>query len=203
MQQPPHHPQYPPQQPYPGYPPRQPKKKGLGCGVIVAIAAAVTIPVLGIMAAIAIPAFTKYMRRSRTSEARVELARLFDKTATYYTAHGRCPGALVGEAGTTPPMSLNCNDGPGGRCTPGNAYPQTAWTDNEAWSALGFEVPSPHYFHYNLKWSQDESGECQFTAQAFGDLDDDGIYSTYERAGAGDISGVHAAAGLYIDQEVE
>ena len=47
-------------------------------------------------------------------------------------------------------------------------------------------------------------GECQFTAAAYGDLDDDDtLFSTYERAGAADQQGVNAAAGLYIDQEVE
>ena len=43
----------------------------------------------------------------------------------------------------------------------------------------------------------------QFTAQAFADLDADGIFSTYERSGAGDIQGVNASIGLYVDQEVE
>jgi hypothetical protein len=43
----------------------------------------------------------------------------------------------------------------------------------------------------------------QFTAQAFGDLDDDGLFSTFERAGAADENGINAAAGLYIDQEIE
>jgi hypothetical protein len=35
------------------------------------------------------------------------------------------------------------------------------------------------------------------------ELDGDGVYSTYERAGAADENGVNAAAGLYIDREVE
>ncbi len=180
-----------------------PKKKGMGCGVIALIAAAVAVPVLGIMAAIAIPAFTKYVRRSKTSEARVELAKMFSAMSAYHGEHGRCPGGLDGNAGLTPPISVNCNAGPKGRCVPGDGYPAAAWSDNEAWSAIGFDVPDSHYFHYDLRWSQDESGACQFTAQAFGDLDDDGIFSTYERAGAADANGVHAAAGLYIDQEVE
>ncbi len=198
MQQPPH-PQHPPY-PHHGHPP---KKKGLGCGVIVAICAAVAVPVLGIMAAIAIPAFTKYVRRSKTAEARIELAKMFDSVSSYHMENGRCPGGLQGDAGSTPPISVNCNLGQGGRCIPGDAYPASAWTENEAWSALGFEIAGEHYFHYNLRWSQDSSGACQFTAQAFGDLDDDGVFSTYERAGAADVNGVNAAAGLYIDREVE
>ncbi|MBV1857781.1 MAG: prepilin-type cleavage/methylation domain-containing protein [Nannocystaceae bacterium] len=205
QQQPP----YPPQPPYPqqhGYPPQHghpPKKKGLGCGAIVAICAAVSIPVLGMLAAIAVPAFTKYMRRAKTAEARVQLAKLFDSMANYHTEHGRCPGALAGDTDVTPPTSLNCNVGQGGRCNPGDAYPSSDWADNEVWSALGFEMSSPHYFHYNVRWSQDSDGACQFTAQAFGDLDDDGVFSTFERFGAADINGVNGAAGLYIDQEVE
>lgn len=200
------HVQQPPPHPYPSQPPYQaqpPKKKGMGCGVIIAICAAVTIPVVGILAAIAIPAFTKYVRRSKTSEARVQLAKMFDAVSRYHGEHGRCPGGLDGEAGVTPPISVNCNDGPAGRCTAGDAYDSSAWGDNEVWSALGFEMAEGHYFHYNIRWGQDQAGACQFTAQAFGDLDDDGVFSTYERAGAADVNGVNAAAGLYIDQEVE
>jgi hypothetical protein len=39
--------------------------------------------------------------------------------------------------------------------------------------------------------------------QAFGDLDDDGVFSTFERAGAADEIGINAAAGLYVDRELE
>jgi type IV pilus assembly protein PilA len=64
-------------------------------------------------------------------------------------------------------------------------------------------MTDPHYFHYDFRWASVGEGACQFTAQAFGDLDGDGIYSTYERAGAADGLGVNMAAGLYIDQELE
>ena len=163
---------------------------------------------MGIFAAIAIPAFTKYMRRSKTSEARVNLAKMFDSVSNYYSEHGKCPvyDGAQGQAGVTPPLSENCNEGEGGRCQAGGAgqavYAQTDWTANPAWSALGFEVRGQHYFHYDFQWTEKDGG-CQFTAQAFGDLDDDGVFSTFERSGAADINGVNGAAGLYIDKEVE
>jgi type IV pilus assembly protein PilA len=168
----------------------------------------VVVAIMGILSAIAIPAFVKYTRRAKTSEARIGLAKVFDGVSKYYAEHGRCPSDGEGSAGITPPLALDCNDGPGGRCVPSETaaspgyYPIEAWTDNPVWSALRFQQEQAHYFHYDVRWNQGPQG-CQFTAQAFGDLDDDGIYSTYERAGAANAHGVNAAAGLYIDKEVE
>ena len=196
---------------------------------------AILAAIVGMSAAIAIPAFTKYMRRSKTSEARVHLAKMFDATSAYFneehvergasallggggtpvdSAPHRCPnnGKLVGESGITPPLSVDCSKGPGGRCVPSvggsggpGYYDMSEWIDNDVWNGLNFQMEEAHYFHYNFKWANAEGGfgECQFTAQAFGDLDGDGVFSTYERSGAADMHGVNAAAGLYIDQETE
>ena len=172
----------------------------------------------GIMAVIAVPALQQYMRRAKTSEAKVQLAKLHDAVATYFMAEQalhRCPnnGAQQGEAGVTPPLSVDCNEGPGGRCVPAAAgsgagyYDTAVWTDNPVWKALDYAPDQGHYFHYNFIWrnfgEDDGYGACQFTIQAFADLDDDGVFSTYERYGAGDVEGVAAAEGLYIDNELE
>jgi hypothetical protein len=159
-------------------------------------------------------AFTKYLQKSKTTEARVELARMFDRAAEYFNEehvdHGS-PGAAVvhacpndgrdeGEAGITPPLSVDCSKG----CEPAS-YGKQLWTDNKVWTALQFEVEQRHYFHYNFKWKNTPGGygACQFTAQAFGDLDGDGVYSTFERSASADEVGVEAAAGLHSDREME
>jgi type IV pilus assembly protein PilA len=116
-----------------------------------------------------------------------------------------------GEAGLTPDIGTNCNTGPGGRCIPqangGGAgyYDIALWNNNPVWNGLNYLQEQGHYFHYNFQAANTTTGygTCQFTAQAFADLDDDNIFSTYERSGAADIQGVNAAIGLYIDQEVE
>lgn len=165
------------------------------------------IPVLGIMAAIAIPAFSKYVRRSKATEAKIELGTMFNKVAQHYAEFDSCPPGS-GVAGPTPPLSVDCSLGEEGRCLPmsqpsGPAeYRGDTWTDDETWNALGFGFSDAHYFHYGFRWTQEDGG-CQFTVQAFGDLDGDGVYSTYERYGTGDVSGINASAGLYIDQELE
>lgn len=155
--------------------------------------------------------FTSYMLRSKTSEARVGMARLFDAASAYFNeeqivdgavSHG-CPtdGRASGSAGITPPLSVDCSKG----CTPGVDYEAKLWSENAVWQKLGFAMDHRHYFHYDFRWTNTPGGygKCQFTAQAFGNLDADEVYSTFERMGTADEMGVSAAAGLYIDQEVE
>lgn len=194
----------------------------------------IVVAILGILAAIAIPTLTLYMRRTKTSEANVNIAKLFDGTSAYFNsdrvdrgeveqigaggavadgATHRCPhppnAPTGGEAGFTP--GVNCNDGPAGRCIPrvggdtGGYYSLEAWSGNHMWNALSFSMEQGHFFHYNYRSSNSNTGfgTCQFTAQAFADLDDDGEYSTFERSGAADQSGVNGSAGLYIHLVVE
>jgi type IV pilus assembly protein PilA len=199
----------------------------------------IVVAILGILAAIAIPALTKYMRRSKTSEARIQLAKLFDSSAAYFNeehvdrgavatigsgggitnaASHRCPHpsgtATGGTVGPTPALATDCNVGPGGHCVPAvggggpGYYDMAEWTNETTgmWNALNFQMEQAHYFHYQYRSLNTVTGfgTCQFTAAAFGDLDDDDtVFSTFERAGAADQQGVNAAAGLYIDQEVE
>jgi prepilin-type N-terminal cleavage/methylation domain-containing protein len=195
----------------------------------------IVVAILGILAAIAIPALTKYMRRSKTSEARIQIAKLFDATSAYFNEEhvNRGAVALIGSGGAiqnaaphrcpinsssvpqTPspftPVGTDCNVGPGGRCVPAvnpsgtGYYNMTEWSNDPVWNGLNFQQEQAHFFHYRFVGVNTTTGfgACQFTAQAFGDLDADGTYSTYERSGAADQNGVNAAAGLYIHNDVE
>lgn len=162
----------------------------------------------GAVAAVLAPAMVKYHRRSQTAEPRLSLKRMFDGVVTaMYTdpdspeTFKGCPFPNTGNVGMTPPLSVHCSRGPAGLCATDD-HPEGRWGDAE-WSALGFEINEPHRFHYDFRWSYSEERDgCQFTAQAFGDLDDDGSFSTYERAGTANRLGVRSP-GLYIDQEIE
>lgn len=197
----------------------------------------IVVAILGILAAIAIPALSKYMRRAKTSEAKGQIAKMFDATSAYFqsevvgrgdtdfitsgaalsdSASHKCPhwssNAASGSAGSTPPISQDCNVGPGGRCVPSGSpgaagyYDITLWSANEVWNGLNFGQEQGHFFHYNFVYTNTLTGygSCQFTAQAFGDLDGDKtLYSTYERSGAADQGGVNAQGGLYIAHDTE
>jgi len=196
----------------------------------------IVVSILGILATIAIPTMNLYVRRVKTSEARVSIAKIFDSTVARFmsdvvtgsdvqelgrgaslggTVTHRCPHPLGqptgGEATVTPDISLNCNEGPGGRCVPGvgggptGYYDMTAWNNNRVWSELDFAMEQAHYFHYNYRSSNASVGygSCQFTAQAFGNLDNDSEFSTFERGGAADQLGVNGTVGLIIRSVVE
>jgi hypothetical protein len=166
--------------------------------------------------------------KQATNEAKTQVAKLFDATSSYFKsehadrgggvedlAPHRCPSMNgspgAGESGITPPLHVDCNSGPEGKCVPttnpagGGQYDIALWNDNPVWNGLNFLREAPHRFHYNVIYANQGTGygTCQFTIQAFGDLDNDGVFSTYERAGAADAQGVNASVGLYIDQAAE
>src|SRR5687767_5877935 len=120
----------------------------------------IVVAILGILAAIAIPALTKYMRRAKTSEARIQLSKLFDATSAYFNEEhvGRGNVALIGgggtlattashgcpvmdptapttaDAGTTPALTVLCNEGPGARCVPGVGAAGSGYYDITDWT---------------------------------------------------------------------
>ena len=196
----------------------------------------IVVAILGILAVIAVPALQKYMRRAKTAEAKTQIAKLYDAASSYFKSEHAERGATNfiegggqvmdlaphlcphpsgqpqgGEAGITPDIATDCNEGPGGKCVPASGgggagyYDIGLWNDNAVWNGMNFLQEQAHFFHYNFIAVNNTVGygQCQFTAQAFADLDADGIFSTYERSGAGDIQGVNASIGLYVDQEVE
>jgi prepilin-type N-terminal cleavage/methylation domain-containing protein len=130
------------------------------------------------------------------------------------SATHRCPhppaNAAGGTSGVTPPLAFNCNLGPGGRCIPAKSPSGPGYYDIDLWSTaiwdgLNYGQEQGHYFHYRFAATNTTSGfgSCQFTASAFGNLDNDALYSTFERTGGADANGVNGAAGLYIDLVVE
>merc|ERR1712232_372765 len=44
----------------------------------------IVVAILGILAAVAVPAFLKYIKRSKTSEATMNVRKLFDGSVTYF-----------------------------------------------------------------------------------------------------------------------
>ena len=92
---------------------------------------------------------------------------LFGGAITDMAPH-RCPhetdaptGATA--AGITPALTVNCNDGPGGRCVPSQGgagtgyYEIDLWGDNNVWNGLNFQQEQGHYFHYNFIASNADS----------------------------------------------
>ena len=78
---------------------------------------------------------------------------------------------------------------PGGGASP--CYDPDFWLRSPMWVALGFRMIGPHHFHYDFVPANESTGygACRFTAQAFGDLDNDLTFSTYLLVGSVDEDG--------------
>jgi hypothetical protein len=79
--------------------------------------------------------------------------------------------------------------------------PHGAW-DHPTWRALGFGFDYAHAFSFEFD-SGTVGGQAHFRAIAHGDLDGDGVVSTFELEGRADPSGAIVLPGMYVDREVE
>ena len=161
----------------------------------------IVVAILGILAALAIPAFIGYVRRSKTSEATGNLNQLFKSAASYMSAE-RTTQSLTGTTGSY------CTVGSDSLTPTPNASKQQFSAGTNA-QGLGFAVADFVYFGYGITSA---SGKCGWAANsvqvytffANGDLDGDNIKSTFELAAGTDKDDtLYHARGFYIDQEIE
>jgi hypothetical protein len=68
---------------------------------------------------------------------------------------------------------------------------------NPTWSELDFGLRDPHWYSYQFD-SSGIAASAQFTASAFGDLDCDGVHSTFVRFGRIENAEVELSAGMYV-----
>ncbi len=140
------------------------------------------------LAAVAVPAFVRNVHASRLSEPIEGLARLGERVVAFSEAEGRLP-ASAPMTPLVPPRGVKAVDPPG------------TW-ELTAWKAIAFSpVPEgvPHAYSFAL-----ESHGAGFTARAQGDLDGDGVLSTFELRGSAD-GHAHVALepGLHVEEELE
>ena len=160
----------------------------------------IVVAIIGILAAVAIPAFLKYIKRSKTTEATMNVRRLFDSSVSYYDNDHTTPnGSIVAaqfpaDVIVTPSLSAIGNE---------KRDPSQADWVAASWSSLNFAVSDPHYYAYQYNSEGTRIGST-FTASAFGNLDGDTVYSTFVRVGSVRAGNeVRGGAGLYQQNELE
>ena len=143
----------------------------------------IVVAIIGILAAIAVPAFSRYVKKSRTSEAVGQLSKQWAGSLTYYvTDHvipdgtplpKEFPGPSAAWASAT-----ECACQTGQRCVGNNSI----WASDGVWLALMFSLPDAH--HYMPGYSGAGAGTSgKFTAYAKGDLDCDTTLAEFIRHG--------------------
>jgi type IV pilus assembly protein PilA len=156
----------------------------------------IVVAIIGILAAVAIPAFIKYVRRSKTAEALDNLRKIADGESTYFSVSqiNRAGSGLTREfiaAGPTPAVVPNGSKSLGD------------W-NTQQWRALNFAIDSPAFYAFAVTTGGSEL-TSSFTSVANGDLDGDSTHSTFERTGSVNqtTGDVEFAPGVYIDAELE
>jgi Tfp pilus assembly protein PilE len=162
----------------------------------------IIIIILGLLVALAMPAFQKYIRRTRVSEAIQGVRRIFDASVAYYAdEHADRSGVIVARqfpASTGPTPVQTCCGFPDQKCAPNPA----AFENDPTWAMLNFIIADPHLYVYTYE-SAGSDETSQFTARANGDLNCNGLFSTFERVGVIDSGEYVAGTALYKNLPLE
>jgi len=163
----------------------------------------IVVAIIGILAAIAIPAFIGYVRRSKTSEATGNLNQLFKGASAYYNNERTAQGIAAASAG-------HCQTTAAGPF-PGaiTANKQTFdFQTQPSFADINFSISDYIYYQYQI---QGGAGTCDtaansviYTLAAHGDLDGDGVQSTFELATGSDVNNeLYHARGFFTIRETE
>ena len=135
------------------------------------VEAAAAVAIAGSVLAVMVPAFAKNLHASRLAEPLDGLNRIAARASAIAAA--RPPAiAYPASVGLTPEQVPR-----------GEAHLDAAGTwDHPTWRTLGIEWTVPHHYSFEFLSENRPSGAL-FEAKAHGDLDGDGVFSTFEIAG--------------------
>jgi prepilin-type N-terminal cleavage/methylation domain-containing protein len=173
---------------------RAPSKRWTGFTLVELM---IVVGIIGIITSLAIPAFQKYVRRSRVMEGVRGVRAMFDGSVTYYAdEHSDRAGNIVAKqfpvsTGPTPALGTCCTF-PSGKC-PGEP---SIFEADATWTAVSFTIADPHFFSYTYASSGDDQ-TAQFSARANADLNCNSLYSTFERVGVIDSGEYVNGTALY------
>jgi prepilin-type N-terminal cleavage/methylation domain-containing protein len=155
----------------------------------------IVVAIMGILASIAIPAFIKYVKQSKTAEAGLNLKTMADGAAAYYEVDHYQPDGLPVNEKQFPTSDGTLNGTTSAKnpevIPPATKHPVVAseWSV-EPWNSLKFMVAKPHYYRYRYQAiNAGGGGSDRFTSNAESDLDNDGDTSKFNIRGTSNASG--------------
>ncbi len=125
----------------------------------------IVVAIIGILAAVAIPAFMDYMKKSKKTEASLQLNKIMKNDKVVYNTTA---SFVTGTATQLPTGGTACTG------TNGHYAVTTAWISDASWAALDFQIDEPNLFKYDYTGAASAA-----TGKATGDLDCDGTFITY------------------------
>ncbi|MDB4997057.1 MAG: hypothetical protein JWM74_4489 [Myxococcaceae bacterium] len=161
------------------------------------VEAAIAFAIFGAILAVAVPAFIRELHGSRFVEPVSGLERMSAGAIAYAASH---PGAnaFPETAPLTPPVVPRARR---------EVDPPNVW-DTPSWKALDFRAApegTPHAYAFGFTSTPaTPAAPSQFVAHAHGDLDGDGVTSTFEVRGHANAAGpAEQVPGMYVEAELE
>ena len=119
----------------------------------------IVVAIIGILAAVAIPAFMDYMKKSKKTEASLQLNKILKNNKVEYNTRSQY---VIGTGAALPGVAGGACSGPNGH------FAVVSWTGDPTWSQLDFQIDEPNLFTYTYVGTATTA-----VAQAIGDLDCD------------------------------
>jgi type IV pilus assembly protein PilA len=156
----------------------------------------IVVAIVGVLAVLAVYGVRKYLANAKTAEARNSLGQLA-KDAAAAVEREKGTQAILSAGGTSSLMRQFCAtvtaSVPSGLATiSGQKYQSTKgeWSAptgssgaTTGWACLKFTLEEPQYFAYSYVATGTDGNTGGFTASAYGDLNGDGVYSTFQVTG--------------------
>ncbi len=163
----------------------------------------IVVALIGILATIAVPTFTRYLAQSKTTEPRLMLRSMADSAVGYYQVEhydegGRPVAALMFPTRNYSELDSDVSIVPE-TVPPGTKYPTTPddWAGSP-WAEMKFRIARPHYYQYRYRPVNFPDFGDSFTCRAKGDTDSDGIQSDFRIYGEANEAGLLRISGMII-----
>lgn len=176
----------------------------------------IVVAIIGILAAIAIPSFINYVKRSKTAEASANLKNLFTGAAAYYFREQPLSAGIQPRGASNVVITRCLVASAATSNVPSSDKTVLAWPTEigrPTFEALNSTVSDAIYYRYSVNSLGAAAGTCGdispagtqlYEFRAMGDLDGDGTQSTFElAAGVDDDTQLYRAAGIWRQNELE
>jgi len=151
----------------------------------------IVVAIVGVLAVLAVYGVRKYLANAKTAEARNSLGQL-SKDAATAVEREKGTSAFISPGSTSSLMRSFCNTSlmvPSATTSiQGQKYQSSKgdWTSGDSvagWACLKFSLEEPQYYAYIYTASGTNATSGGFTADAYGDLNGDGVLSTFSVSG--------------------
>lgn len=154
----------------------------------------IVVAIVGVLAVLAVYGVRKYIANAKTAEAKNSLGQIGKDAVTAFEGE-RMSAAVLSEGSQTDIIRTMCQTGTVNNipaaigAVAGKKYQskKADWSNttdvqqNKGWPCLKFEMTAPQYYMYTYTSNGTSTGD--FTSRAQGDLNGDGIASTFEMLG--------------------